>query len=151
MPEIRPTIAPQVVAAFKYKHEVKVDLDDRAFVFPAGKPIAQLVLLSDGKRVYVEAVYPFNQSRTPPRLLTFDLEDAREFSKRLIEAVHNAKTQLVVTAGIRITIAPVANGYHLQVGDVNDATELFLSTGCIWRVCQGFLRIVDLISPIESN
>lgn len=151
MPESRPTIAPQVVAAFKYKHEVKVDLDDRAFVFPAGKPMAQLVLLSDGKRVFVEAVYPFNQSRTPPRLLTLDYEDAREFAKRLIEAVHSAKTQLIVTAGIRITIAPVANGYHLHVCDMNDATELFLSTGCIWRVCGAFLRMVDFISPIESN
>ncbi len=151
MQDNRPTIAPLTTAPFKFKYEVKVDLDDRAFVFPAGKPITQLAFLSDGKRIFVEAVYPFNQSRTPPRLMSFDFEDAQEFSKRLIEAVHGARTQIIGTAGIRITINVIANGYHLQVGDLNNATELYLSTGCIWRVCQGFLRIVDMIAPIESN
>jgi hypothetical protein len=43
------------------------------------------------------------------------------------------------------------NGYHLQVGDMNQATEGFLSTGRIWRVCQALLHIVDLIWPIESS
>jgi hypothetical protein len=47
---------PRLVADLKPKHEVKVDLDDRAFLFPAGKSIAQLLFLSDGKRINVEAV-----------------------------------------------------------------------------------------------
>jgi hypothetical protein len=34
---------------------------------------------------------------------------------------------------------------------MNNATELFLGTNCIWRVCQGLLRIADLIAPVESN
>ena len=143
--------SPRLVADLKPKYEVKVDLDDRAFLFPAGKSVAQLLFLSDGKRINVEAVYPFNQSRTPPRLLTLDVDDAKEFARRLIEAVHHARTQLVVTAGIRITINVVANGYHLQIGDLNAATELFLSTACIWRVCQGLLRIVDLMAPVEAH
>jgi hypothetical protein len=37
-------------------------------------------------------------------LLTLDVDDAKEFARRLIEAVHHARTQLVVTAGLRITI-----------------------------------------------
>ena len=57
----------------------------------------------------------------------------------------------MVTSGIRISINVVANGYHLQFGDMNNATELFLGTNCIWRVCQGLLRIGDLIAPVESN
>jgi len=57
----------------------------------------------------------------------------------------------VVTSGIRITINVVANGYHLQFGDMNSALELFLGTNCIWRVCQSLLRTADLIAPIESN
>jgi hypothetical protein len=69
----------------------------------------------------------------------------------MVEAVHAAKTQLVITPGVRITINVIANGSYLQIGEMNDATELFLSTGCIWRVCQGLLRMVDLISPAESN
>lgn len=143
--------SPRLVANLKAKHEVKVDLDDRAFLFPAGKSLAQLLLLSDGQRVNIEAVFHFNQSRTQPRLLTLDLEDARELGRRLVEAVHHARTQLVITAGVRITINVVANGYHLQIGDMNNAMEVFLSTGCIWRVCQGLLRITDLIAPVEAN
>jgi hypothetical protein len=146
-----PQPAPRLITALKPKYEVKVDLDDRAFLFPAEKAIAQLVFLSDGTSIQVEAVYPFNKSRTPPRLLLLDFEDASELGRRLVESVHHARTQLVITAGVRITINVVANGYHLQIGDMNDATELFLSTGCIWRVCQGLLRIVDLIAPVEAN
>jgi hypothetical protein len=142
---------PRLVTELKPKHEVKVDLDDRAFLFPAGKSLNQLLFLSDGKTISIEAVYPFNQSHTSPQLVLLDLEDAKEFGRRLVEAVHCARTQMVVTAGIRITINVVANGYHLQIGDMNNATELFLGTNCIWRVCQGLLRIADLIAPIESN
>jgi len=109
------------------------------------------LFLSDGRTIFVEAVYPFNQSHTPPCLVALDLEDAREFGRRLIEAVHCARTQLVVTSGIPISINVVANGYRLQFGDMNNATELFLGTNCIWRVCQGLLRIGDLIAPVESN
>ena len=100
---------------------------------------------------FIDAVFSFNQSRTPPRLVVLDLEDTREFGRRLVEAVHTAKTQLVVTNGIRITINVVANGYHLHFGDMNSGIELFLGTNCIWRLCQGLLRIADLIAPIESN
>jgi hypothetical protein len=142
---------PRLVVDLKPKFEVKVDLDERAFLFPAGKSVAQLLFLSDGRRIFVEAVYPFNQSHTPPRLLTLDFEDAKDLGRRLIEAVHHARTQLVATAGIRITINVVPNGYHLQIGDMNHSTELFLGTACIWRVCQGLLRIIDLIAPAESN
>jgi hypothetical protein len=143
--------APRLVTELKPKYEVKVDLDERCFLFPAGKALAQLALLSDGTFVYVEAVFPFNQSRTPPRILMLELEDARELARGLVQAVHYAKTQLVITAGVRITITVVANGYHLQIGDMNAATEIFLSTGVIWRVCQGMLRIVDFIAPVESH
>jgi hypothetical protein len=146
---VNPT--PRLVADLKPKFEVKVDLDERAFLFPAGKSVAQLLFLSDGKRIFVEAVYPFNQSHTPPRLLTLDFDDAKDLGRRLIEAVHHARTQIVATAGIRITINVVPNGYHLQIGDMNHSTELFLGTACIWRVCQGLLRIIDLIAPAESN
>jgi hypothetical protein len=141
----------RISAEFKSKFEIKIDLDERSYLFPAGKSVSQLLFLSDGRTIFVEAIFPFNQSRTPPRLITLDLEDAREFGRRLIEAVHCARNQLVVTQGIRISINVIANGYHLQFGDMNSATELFLGTNCIWRVCQGLLRIADLIAPVESN
>jgi hypothetical protein len=145
------TLTPRLVTDLKPRFEIKVDLDDRAFLFPAGKSLSQLALSSDGKRVVVEAVFAFNQARTPPRFLTLTYDEAREVARRLVEAVHTARTQLVVTGELRITINVVANGYYFQIGDMNAATELFLGTACIWRVCQAFLRIVDMIAPIESN
>src|SRR6478752_10881053 len=110
-------LTPRIVTDLKPKFEIKVDLDERSFLFPAGKPVSQLLFLSDGRTIFVEAVFPFNQSRTPPRLPSFNLEDAREFGRRLIDAVHGARTQLVATQGIRVSISVVANGYHLQFGD----------------------------------
>jgi len=145
------TPAPRLVSELKPQFEIKVDLDERCFIFPAGKSVTQLLFLSDGRTVFVEAIYPFNQSRTPPRLISLSLEDTREFGRLLIEAVHGARTQHVVTSSVRITINVIANGYHLQFGDMNSSTELFLGTSCIWRVCQGLLRIADLIAPVESN
>jgi hypothetical protein len=146
---VHPT--PRLVADFKPQHDIKVDLDDRAFLFPPGKMLSQLSFLSDGRRIGIEGIYLFNEARTPPQILSLSLEDARELGRRLVEAVYAAKTQLVITSGVRITINVIANGYYLQIGDMNNATELFLSTGCIWRVCQGLLRIVDLLSPAESH
>ena len=56
--------APRLVAELKPKFEIKIDLDDRALLFPAGKSLNQLLLLSDGRRVFIEGVFPFNASRT---------------------------------------------------------------------------------------
>jgi hypothetical protein len=142
---------PRLAPELRPDYAVKVDLDDRAFLFPAGKSMTQLVFNAKGKTVHIEAVFPFNEARTPPRIVSLDLEDARELGRRLVEAVHHARTQLVVSAGTRITINVIANGYHLQIGDLNQSTDLFLGTSCIWRVCQGVLRIVDYIAPVEAN
>ena len=92
------------------RHEVKIDLDDRSFLFPAGKPVMQLIVLAEGRRIHLEASFPFNQSRTPPRIATLDLEDARELGHKLVEVVHNAKSQLLVSESTHVTINVVANG-----------------------------------------
>ncbi len=130
---------------------IKVDLDERAFLFPAGKSVSQIAFANEGFAIHVDAVYPFNETHTPPRLLTLGLEDAKELARRLIDAVYQARTQLAMSDGMRIAINVIANGYHLQIGDMTDPTDLYLSTGCIWRVCQGLLRIVDHLAPVEAN
>src|SRR5262245_39374908 len=71
-------VGPRIVVEVKPKYEVRVDLDERAFLFPAGKSISQVLFQSDGRRIVLEAIYPFNQTRTPPRLLSLELEDAAE-------------------------------------------------------------------------
>jgi hypothetical protein len=90
------------------EHAVKVDLDDRAFLFPAGKSISQLTFRSDGRIIHVEAIYPFNESHTPPRIATLDLEDAGELARRLVDAVYQARTQLAMSDGMRIAINVIA-------------------------------------------
>jgi hypothetical protein len=139
------------VANLKPDFVVKVDLDDRSFIFPAGKAVTQLAFFAIGKTIHVEAMFPFNESRTPPRFLSLDLEDARDLAKHLVEAIYQARTQLVISGAIRITINVFANGCLLQIGDMNQSTDLFFGAGSIWRVCQGLLRIIDLIAPVESN
>ena len=135
----------------KPEHVVKVDLDERAFLFPAGKSVSQIAFASEGRVIHMDAVYPFNETRTPPRLVTLGLDDATELGRRMVDAVYQARTQLAMSDGMRIAINVIANGYHLQIGDMTDSTDLYLSTGCIWRVCQGLLRIIDHIAPVEAN
>jgi len=130
---------------------VKVDLDERAFLFPAGKMVSQIAFATDGRMVQLDAVYPFNEARTPPRLLSLSIDDATELARRLVDAVYQARTQLAMSDGMRIAINVIANGYHLQIGDMTDPTDLYLSTGCIWRVCQALLRVTDYIRPVEAN
>ena len=76
---------------------------------------------------------------------------AKTISSGLIDAVYQARTQLAMSDGMRIAINVIANGYHIQIGDMSDPTDLYLSTGCIWRVCQGLLRVIDHIAPVEAN
>jgi hypothetical protein len=135
----------------KPEHVVKVDLDERAFLFPAGKSVSQIAFASEGRVIHMDAVYPFNETRTPPRLVTLGLDDATELARRMVDAVYQARTQLAMSDGMRIAINVIANGYHLQIGDMTDSIDLYLSTGCIWRVCQGLLRIIDHIAPVEAN
>jgi hypothetical protein len=135
----------------KPEYAIKIDLDDRAFLFPAGKSVSQITFVTEARTIHVEAIFPFNETRTPPRILTLGLEDATEFARRLVDAVYQARTQLAVSDGMRIAINVIANGYHIQIGDMTNPTDLYLGTGCIWRVCQGLLRIIDRIAPIEAN
>lgn len=143
----------QPVSRLKTKPDyiIKIDLDERAFLFPAGKSVSQIAFATEGRVIHCEVVYPFNETHTPPRVMTLGLEDARELARRLVDAVYQARTQLAMSDGMRIAINVVANGYHLQIGDMSEATDLYLSAGCIWRVCQGLLRIIDRLGPVEAN
>jgi hypothetical protein len=128
-----------------------VDLDERAFLCPAGKSVSQLILTASGNTVSIDLTFPFNQTRLPPRLAVLDVDDAAVLARCLTMAVYLARTQHAITETMHITIDVLANGYRLQFGDLHKPLELMLGTACIWRVCQGFLRVVDVISPVESH
>ena len=131
---------------------IKVDLDDRAFVFPAGRQLTQLQFLAFRPHlVRVEAVYAFNHSKAGPELFELPAEDARDLSRRMVESVYRAQSSQIATRNTSVSLTVVANGYILEFGPRENPTELMLSTGCIWRVCNGLARAVDMIAPIASN
>ncbi len=132
-------------------HAVHVDLDERSFLFPAGKNLTRLVFSAQGQLIHLDAIYGYNQSRTPPRILTLSLPDAQELARLLVETVFLARTQHAITDTMRITLEVMPNGYRWQIGDINRAVELYLGAACIWRVCQGLLRIIDFIAPVEAH
>lgn len=130
---------------------VPVDLDERAFLFPAGKPLTRLVFLPQGRRIHFDAVFAFNATRLPPRLLSLELEDARLLGKTLLDAVYLARTQHAITETMRIAVEVLTNGYRLHVGELDGGMDLYFGTASVWRVIQGLLRAVDSISPVESH
>ncbi len=144
-----------VVAHLKRKAPdavVKVELDERAYVFPAGRQIMQLHFLAFRPHmITIEAVYAFNESKASPELIELPIDDARQLSRKLVESVYRAQPSQVVSRETTLTLATVANGYIIEFGSHERPTTLMLSTGCIWRVCNGLARVIDMISPIAAN
>jgi len=131
---------------------VKIDLDDRAFAFPQAKQVSQIHVLSyRPHRIRIEATYAYNEARDSHELFELPAEDARELVRKLVETVYRAQSSQVISRATTLSITVVTNGYLLQFGDHEGMQELFLSTGCIWRVCNGLARAVDFIAPISSN
>lgn len=131
---------------------VKVDLDERAYVFPAGRQLLQLHFLAYRPHmIAIEAVYAFNESKASPQLIELPLDDARQLSRKLVESVYRAQASQVISRDTTLTLTTVANGYIIELGSHECPKTLMLSTGCIWRVCNGLARIVDFISPIAAN
>ena len=120
------------------------------------------VALRDGSTVHVRPVRPadlgamldflkgLSRESRAFRFFSASVDLERE-ARRSVDVDHRDRYGLVATSGIRITINVVPNGYHLQIGDLNEATELFVGTQSVWRVCNALLRIIDLVSPVESN
>ena len=95
--------------------------------------------------------FAFNQARSSTLLRELGAEEAAELSRKLVEAVYRAQGSQIVTRTLSIGIVVVANGYIVQINEHNLQTELFLSTGCIWRVCNAIMRAVDLSRPSDTN
>lgn len=149
-----PPVTPFPAAVPRAASEVviKVDLDERAFLFPQHKALTHLNLhVVKPNLVRVEAGFGFNQSRASPVLFDLAVDECNEFSKRLVDAVFRARSTEIVTRNLSLTLTVAANGYILNFSEQDRVVELYLGTASIWRVCNGFARAVDLLSPISSN
>ena len=135
--------------------QVPVDLDERAFLFRpgpvGGKPLTRLVFIPAGRFIQVEAVFGFNATRASPRLFTLELEDARLLARTMVDAVFLARTQHAISETMRVTMEVLTNGYRMHVGELEGGLDIYFGTASVWRLCQGLLRAVDSLAPVESN
>ena len=131
---------------------VKIELDDRAFLFPDGKSVTHLLVVNDRKGgVHLEAVFAFNKTHRNPRFASFNLRQLREFTREFLGAVYAAKTSFVLDETLKITISVITNGYHIEFMRAEERAELFLGTACIWRVLKGLMAAADDLSPVVAN
>lgn len=131
---------------------ISVDMDDRAFLFPETKNIAQLKFSAqpDGG-VSIEFVYAHNISRLPPSKVMLQYDDAKSLCLRLIDAVYRAQTQNAISESAHIAITMVTNGYIFIIGENGTQRQFYMGSSVIWRVCNALCRIVDIQSPILSH
>lgn len=131
---------------------VKIDLDERAFLFPQTKSLTQLhIYVHKPQLVRFEVAYAFNHAHANSLLFEISVEDCAELSRRLVEAVYRAQSTQIVTKSLSLGMTVVPNGYILQINEHSASTEMFLGTGSIWRVLSGIARAVDLLAPSASH
>jgi len=131
--------------------DVRVDLNERCFLFPSGKGVSHLVLAARPKPADVElrAVFAFNQARADSTIDRFSLDEARSLARAMIEGVYQARTQTVFLEGRMLGLICNANGFVIVGHD--EAYELFISGQILINVAQGILRAVDKVAPTEAN
>jgi hypothetical protein len=150
--------APSVLAIRKSEprptqpdNALTLDLDERAVVYPSGKGITRIALSPERSGIAFDAIYAFNESHTPPRLLWLSLEDARIFGRSLVDSVYQARPQNAITDTMRIGITVHTNGFHIDVANDGHPVELFIGLNSIWRFAMLVLRAVDRLSPVEAH
>lgn len=130
----------------------KIELDERCLLFPDGKMIQHLLIARvPGGMIAFDAVFAFNRTHRDPRVMTLSLAEARDLARELVSAVYTARTNFVLNDTLKITINVIANGYHLECLREEKKTEVYFSTGVIWRVIKGLLTAVDDSSPVVAN
>jgi hypothetical protein len=131
---------------------IRIELDERCFLFPDGKLLTHLMLVREDKdTIGFEAVFPFNATRLPARFLSLSRDEARLFAKEMIEVVYAARSGLMLHDSLKISIIVAPNGYRVDYQRAEMRVETFLSTGVIWRVIKGILQAVDEASPVVSH
>ncbi|MES2710085.1 MAG: hypothetical protein V4653_00745 [Pseudomonadota bacterium] len=128
-----------------------VDLDERSVLYPAGKSVTRVNLSAVAGGLAFDAVFAFNEARAASRFLVLTPGDSREFGRRLVDAVYQARPQNAITETMRIGITVHTNGFHLQIGDVAAPIELYVGLASIWRFTQTVLRAVDRLTPVVSH
>lgn len=146
--------------------EVRVDLNERCFLFPGGKGVSHIIVgpapmpdpdaawlldLDDDPAPTIEmrAVYAFNQSKADGTIDRFSLEDARALARAMIEGVYQARTQTVFLDGRTLGLVCNVNGFVLTGHD--GAYDLFISGQLIITLANALLRVADFLTPVQAH
>jgi len=154
--------------------EVRVDLNERCYLFPAGKGLSHLVIApasglvgqvsaepaepaerrqqvpdAGAQGIDLRAVFAFNQSKSDSTIDSFALDEARDLARTIIEGVYQARTQTVFLEGRRMGLVCNTNGFVLSGHD--GCYDLFISGQLIITVANALLRVADSLTPIEAH
>ncbi len=132
--------------------QIRVDLDDRCFLFPAAKNVSHMqLLIYRGKKLRLEVAFPYNASQSASEFLELGADAVPDFARKMVEAVYRAGSFLTIVDGLNISMCTHANGYNLQVGDFSTQRDLFVSPACIWRLCGAICRAGDFLAVKEAH
>jgi hypothetical protein len=131
---------------------IKVDLDERCFLFPTAKGVSAInFLIYRDEKLRLELAFPYNISQTPVEFLELKPTDVPEFTRKMVDAVYRTTSFLFIADRRNIAFATHANGYTWQVGDFTSQRELFVSLNCIWRLCGAFGRASDILATPQAH
>jgi hypothetical protein len=131
---------------------IKVELDERCFLFPAAKGVTHMhLLVYRNEKLRIELTYPYNISQTPVEFIELKPAAVPEFTRKLVDAVYRTTSFLYISDKQNIAFATHVNGYTLQVGDYGRQREVFLSLTCIWRLSNAFCRASDFLATPAAH
>jgi hypothetical protein len=130
---------------------IKVELDERCFLFPAGKVVRHLMIAGERDLIVMDAVYEFNETRRSPRIVEMKLSEAAGFSRELANAAYYGRTSFYVSEGFQATINIAQHGSQIEFMKFDSKVELMVSVPATWRVIRGLLCAIDARSPISSH
>jgi len=138
----------EVAGAIKPLFTLHVELDERAFLFPHDKPTSHLVLTARAAdRIDIDATFPFNKTHEDTTIQSLGQDDARQFSRAILDAYSQGPTQHVFSDRVKIAIVFNANGFLISFEREDAPSELFVSPSSILRVARGLLNVLDEIGP----
>lgn len=142
--------------------EVRVDLNERCYLFPDGKGLSHIIVgpavLADPAagpgpdrppRLELRAVFAFNHSKTDGTIDSFTLDEARTLARTLIEGVYQARTQTVFLDGRTLGLVCHVNGFVLTGHD--QAYDLFIAGQLIITLANALLRVADSLTPVQAH
>jgi hypothetical protein len=130
---------------------VKIELDERCFLFPDGKVVKHVVIAAERNLVTIDAVFDFNETRRSPRIIELSLPDAAGFARELVNAAYYAKTSFFLSDGLQATINVAQHGCLIEFLKFDAKVELMVSVPATWRLIKGILSAIDSRAPTVSH